>query len=304
MADHMTGRPDLFLATALGDPLASALAERFTIHRDMPPLTTRAMVGGGMVRVDAALLDSLPALEIVAIHGVGHDRVNLDMVRARNVRVTTTPGVLTDDVADLAIALLFAVERRIAANDQVVRDGGWAVPLSRRVTGRRVGIFGLGQIGMAIAARVTPFAGEVIYTARTEKPGLGWRFVADIGALADASDVLVLAAPGGAATDRIVDAGILRRLGRYGVLINVARGSLVDQEALIAALRNGEIGGAGLDVFSDEPNVPRDLKAMPQVVLSSHQGSATIECRAEMARLVLANLDAHFAGRPLPAPLV
>jgi lactate dehydrogenase-like 2-hydroxyacid dehydrogenase len=293
--------PDLLIASNLPAPLRTALAERFTLH-ETPMPGIRGVVGGGMTKVDAALLDQLPALEIVAIHGVGHDRLDLAALQHRGVRVTTTPGVLTEDVADQAIALMLAVQRRIAANDALVRSGGWAAPLGRRASGRRIGIFGLGQIGHAIALRAAPFAGELLYSARAEKP-VPWRFVPDIAALAEASDVLILAAPGGAETDRIVDADVLERLGAGGVLINIARGSLVDQDALIAALAEGRIAGAGLDVFADEPQVPEALKAMHQVVLAPHQGSATEEGRTEMRNLVLANLDAHFAGRPLVTPL-
>lgn len=303
MARAMTTLPDLYVATAIGDSLAAELATRFTLHRAAPPASTRAIVGGGMVQVDTELLNQLPALEIVAIHGVGHDRVDLDAVRARGVQVTTTPDVLTDDVADLAIALLFAVERGIAANDRQARAGVWSVPLSRRVTGRRIGIFGLGRIGMAIARRVAPFAGAIAYTARHARPELDWHYHPDIAALATESDVLILAAPGGADTEHVVNADILSLLGSRGVLVNIARGSLVDQDALIDALTDGTIAGAGLDVFAAEPAIPDALKTMPNVVLSQHQGSATIECRAEMAALVLANLDAHFAGRPLLTPI-
>jgi lactate dehydrogenase-like 2-hydroxyacid dehydrogenase len=280
------------------------LATRFRIHRDNPPVTTRAIVGGGSVLVDQAVLDALPALEIVAINGVGYDRIDLDAVRARGVRVTTTPDVLTDDVADLAIALMLAVDRRIAFNDRTVREGGWNVPLGRRTSGRRIGIFGFGRIGQAIARRAAPFAREVLYTARHERPESGYRFVPDIGALAEACDTLILIAPGGEATRHVVDAAVLKKLGAHGVLINVARGSLVDEAALVAALAAGTIAGAGLDVFADEPHVPDALKAMDQVVLLPHQGSATVECRAAMAAIVLANLDAHFARQPLVTPLV
>lgn len=293
---------DLYLATAVSDALRAELAARFTLHEGEPPATTRAIVGGGQMRLDAAMLDRLPALEIVAINGVGYDGLELDALRARGVRVTTTPDVLTEDVADLAIALLLAVFRRLAANDAAVRGGGWKVPLGRRASGRRIGIFGLGKIGTAIAERAAPFAGELLYTARSEKP-VAWRNLPDIAALAEASDVLILAAPGGAATDKIVDADILAKLGPEGVLINVARGSLVDEVALIAALQNGTIAGAGLDVFAEEPHVPEALRALDQVVLAPHQGSATVETRAAMAALVLANLDAHFAGKALPTPL-
>jgi lactate dehydrogenase-like 2-hydroxyacid dehydrogenase len=300
----MSELPDLYLPAAMAGSLMDELAKRFRVHRDNPPATTRAIVGGGTVLVDQALLDLLPALEIISVNGVGYDRIDLDAVRARGVRVTTTLDVLTDDVADLAIGLMLAVDRRIAFNDRAVRAGGWNVPLGRRTSGRRIGIFGFGKIGQAIARRAAPFAGEILYTARHERPDAGLRFVPDIGGLAEACDTLILIAPGGAATRNIVDAAVLAKLGPEGVLINVARGSLVDEPALIAALAAGTIAGAGLDVFADEPQVPEALWAMDQVVLVPHQGSATVECRAEMAALVLANLDAHFAGEPLVTPIV
>jgi lactate dehydrogenase-like 2-hydroxyacid dehydrogenase len=300
----MSDLPDLYLTATLSPSQMDELAKRFRIHADNPPVTTRAFLGGGSVLVDQAVLDAFPALEIVAINGVGYDRVDLDAVRARGVRVTTTPEVLTDDVADLAIALMLAVDRRIAFNDRTVREGGWNVPLGRRTTGRRIGIFGFGRIGQAIARRAAPFAREVLYTARHERIGSGYRFAPDIGALAEACDTLILIAPGGEATRHVVNAAVLEKLGAQGVLINVARGSLVDEPALVAALEAGTIAGAGLDVFEDEPNVPEALKAMDQVVLLPHQGSATAECRAAMFALVLANLDAHFSGQPLVTPLV
>jgi lactate dehydrogenase-like 2-hydroxyacid dehydrogenase len=296
-------RPDLYLLTSISANLEHALAERFTLHRTDPPATTRAIVGGGTSVVDAALLDRLPALEIVAIHGVGHDGIDLAATTARGIAVTTTPDVLTDDVADLAIGLMLAVQRRIVANDRAVRHGGWKVDLSRRASGRRIGIFGLGHIGKAIADRARPFALELHYTARSAKPDFEGVFQADIAALATGCDVLVIAAPGGDATHHIVNAAVLDALGKDGIVINIARGSLVDERALVAALQAGTIAGAGLDVFADEPTVPDALKTMDQVVLSSHQGSATADGRAEMAKLVVANLDAHFTGQPLPTPL-
>ncbi len=298
-----TSHPDLYLLGGVSPALEATLAERFTLHREDPPATTRAIVGGGSSVVDAALLDRLPALEIIAIHGVGYDGIDLAAAKARGIAVTTTPDVLTDDVADLAIGLMLAVQRRIVANDRAVRDGGWQVDLSRRASGRRIGIFGLGRIGSVIAARARPFATELHYTARSAKPDFAGVFHADIASLAAACDVMIIAAPGGDATSHIVDAGILAALGEDGILVNIARGSLVDQPALIAALEDGTIAGAGLDVFADEPAVPEALKAMDQVVLSPHQGSATVDGRAAMAALVIANLDAHFAGRPLPSAL-
>ncbi|MEG3167776.1 2-hydroxyacid dehydrogenase [Sphingomonas sp. LB3N6] len=296
-------QPDLYLLAGVSPALEAGLAERFTVHRKDPPATTRAIVGGGSSVVDVALLDRLSVLEIIAIHGVGYDGIDLAAAKARGVAVTTTPDVLTDDVADLAIALMLAVQRRIVANDRAARDGGWSVDLSRRASRRRIGIFGLGRIGKAIARRAAPFATELHYTARSAKPDFAGVFHADIASLAAACDVLIIAAPGGDATSHIVDAGVLAALGEDGIFVNIARGSLVDQPALVAALENGTIAGAGLDVFAHEPAVPDALKTMSQVVLSPHQGSATVDGRAAMAALVVANLDAHFAGKALLTPL-
>jgi lactate dehydrogenase-like 2-hydroxyacid dehydrogenase len=293
---------DIFLATAIPPALEIALAERFTLHRDTPPPTARAIVGGGMMTVDAALLDQLPALQIIAVHGVGFDGIDREAVAARGIRIAITPDALTDDVADQAIALWLAVDRRIAANDRALRMGNWTVPLGRRATGRRIGIFGLGRIGQAIARRAEPFAAEILYTARSAKP-VAWRYVPELAQLAEESDVLILAAPGGTETHGAVDAEVLDRLGADGVLVNIARGSLVDEEALIAALESHRIAGAGLDVFADEPEVPYALRRMNHVVLAPHQGSATREGRAEMAQMVIANLEAHFDGQEPPGLL-
>ncbi|MDD1452224.1 2-hydroxyacid dehydrogenase [Sphingomonas sp. H160509] len=298
-----TLHPDLYLLGGVSPSLEAMLAKRFTLHRKDPPAETRAIVGGGSSVVDAALLDRFPALEIIAIHGVGYDGIDLGAAKARGIAVTTTPDVLTEDVADLAIGLMLAVQRQIVANDRAVRDGGWSVGLARRASGRRIGIFGLGRIGKAIARRAAPFASELHYTARSAKPDFAGVFHADIASLAAACDVLIIAAPGGEATSHIVDAGVLAALGEDGILVNIARGSLVDEPALVAALLDGTIAGAGLDVFADEPVVPDALKTMDQVVLSPHQGSATVDGRAAMGALVVANLDAHFGGKALLTPL-
>lgn len=286
----------------LPDTLWPRLAERYALHVGVagaPLADVRALVGGGSMMVDAALLERLPRLDIVAVHGVGHDGIDRAALAARGIALAITSDVLTADVADLAIGLWLAVERRIVANDRTVRGGGWSVPLARRASGRRIGIYGLGAIGRAIAARAAPFAAELFYTARSAKPDVPWRFVAGLDALADASDVLFIAAAAGPGTVGAVDAGVLAALGPAGVLVNVARGSLIDQPALIAALAAGGIAGAGLDVLADEPDVPAGLQT-DRVVLSPHQGSATIEARAAMAALVVANLDAHFAGAGPP----
>jgi hydroxypyruvate reductase len=293
---------DILSLSPLPDTLAPLLAAHFTLHvgiDDAPRDRIRALVGGGSMTLDAALLDRLPALEIVAVHGVGHDGIDRAALAARGVTLAITAGVLTEDVADLAIGLWLAVERRIAATDRVVRDGGWSVPLARRASGRRIGVYGLGAIGRAIAVRAAPFAAEVLYTARSAKPDVPWRYVADLHALAAESDVLMLAAAPNPDNVGAVDAAVLAALGPRGVLVNVARGALVDEPALVAALEGGTIAGAGLDVFAAEPDVPDALRR-ENVMLSSHQGSATVEARAAMAAMVVANLTAHFAGEVPP----
>lgn len=298
----MTQRPLVLLLADPESTVGRMVSDRFDVVRE-PQAEVRAVVGTGMSRIPAALIEALPKLGLIAINGVGYDGVDLAAVRTRGVAVTTTPDVLTDDVADQAIALMLAAQRRIAANDRAVREGRWSVPLARRASGRTVGIFGLGRIGRAIAARAAPFAGEVIYASRRVHDDVPWRHVADIAALATASDVLILAAAATGETERVVDAGVLHALGSDGVLVNVARGSLVDEAALVDALRDGTIAGAGLDVFAEEPHVPEALLGMDQVVLAPHQASATVETRAAMAGLVVDNLEAFFAGRPLVTPL-
>jgi lactate dehydrogenase-like 2-hydroxyacid dehydrogenase len=294
---------ELFIASPIAPTLRAALERRGRVSDVEPSADTVAIVGGGTMRVDAALIERLPDLKVVVVHGVGHAGIDLDAARARGIPVTTTPDVLTDDVADLAVGLLLAVERRILANDRIMRAGGWKVPLSRRTSGRRVGIVGLGRIGSAIAHRLAAFGCDIAYTARGAKD-VPWRYMPDTLALADFADALILAAPGGEETRHIVDAAVLRALGKHGVLVNVARGSLVDQSALIAALETATIAGAGLDVFDQEPHVPAALRLIvDRVVLSPHQGSATIETRAAMEALVLENLDAVLAGSAPVSPV-
>lgn len=297
--------------------LAEGLERRFAVHAlpagadpatlDPAARTARAIVTFGTVGASAALIDALPALEIIGLCSVGYDKVDVDHARMKGVRVTNTPDVLTDDVADLAVGLLHAVARNIAAHDRMVRSGAWArgevPPLSHRLTGRRIGIAGLGRIGRAIARRLEPIAGEMLYHSRRPVAGAPYRYAADIVSLARESDVLIVATTGGPEAHGLVDAAVLDALGPRGIIVNIARGSVIDEDALVAALADGRIAGAGLDVFANEPQVPEALLAMDQVVLLPHQGSATVETRAAMADLVLANLDAHFAGEPLLTPV-
>jgi lactate dehydrogenase-like 2-hydroxyacid dehydrogenase len=313
-----TSRPVIVAYGPLYPYLTQGLEQRFTVHAvpaDADPATlppavreARALVSFGAVGASAAIMDALPKLEMIGLFSVGYDKVDIDHARTRGIRVSNTPDVLTDDVADLAVGLLYATIRNIAANDALVRSGAWArgekPALSGRVTGRRIGILGLGRIGRAIAKRLEPVAGEILYHNRRAATDTGYRYVADPIDFARQSDVLIVATSGGPEAAHLVDAAILDALGTDGVLINISRGSVIDEDALVAALAEPRIAGAGLDVFAHEPHAPAALFAMDHVVLQPHQGSATVQTRAAMADLVLANLDAHFAGQALVTPVV
>ncbi|MGC1271169.1 MAG: 2-hydroxyacid dehydrogenase [Croceibacterium sp.] len=264
----------------------------------------RVVATGGHIGCPADLMRALTGLQLVAINGVGFDKVDLALARQLGVRVSTTPGTLTDDVADLAVGLIIAQFRRIPAADRLVRDGAWPggeMPLARKVTGSRFGILGLGNIGGAVADRLRAF-GEVAYSARRDR-GNGMVYLPDPVELARWADVLVVACAATDETRNLVDAEVLAALGPRGVLINVARGSVVDEAALIAALASGTIEGAALDVFADEPRVPDALRAASNTVLTPHIASATAETRQAMADLVMANIDAVLAGTPLPSAI-
>ena len=266
----------------------------------------RAIATTGGRGAEAALIAALPKLEIIACYGVGVDAIDLPSARARGIVVTNTPDVLTDDVADLALALLLATARRTCAADRYVREGQWLkgdMPLARKLSGSKVGVVGLGRIGQAIARRCAAFDCEIAWHGPHAKPALPWRFVPSLVDLARDSDFLVLSCPGGAATRGVVNRAVLDALGPQGVLINVSRGSVVDEPALVAALADGRLGGAGLDVFVDEPRVPPALFAMDDVVLQPHVASATVETRGAMGDLVIDNLRKHFAGEPVITPV-
>ena len=262
----------------------------------------RGLVQGGGTVTPAQLLDALPKLEIISVFGVGYDGVPVDYCRQRGIKVTNTPDVLTDDVADVAVGLVLMTGRGFAAAERFVRAGEWTKrgpELTTRLGGQRVGILGLGRIGKAIAQRLSAMGMSISYTGRKAQVDVPYRFVPDLVGLAAESDFLIVACPGGAATRNLVDAGVLAALGKKGTIVNIARGSIIDEPALVAALQNGTIKSAGLDVFADEPNVPAPLLAMENVVLLPHVGSATRETRQAMGDLCKANLDAWFAGKPL-----
>jgi hydroxypyruvate reductase len=309
----LTGKPDIVITSPMYGPTMAQLDETFTMHRlwqasdrsaFLANLSGRArgIATTGGFGADAALMDALPQAKIVASFSVGLDAVDLEAARRRGVAVTNTPDVLTDCVADLGMALTLALARRVCEADRFVRAGKWLkgnLDYGTKLGGKTMGIVGMGRIGQAVATRAAAFGMSIVYHGPCAKPELPYRFYGDLAAMAEASHVLMLTSPGGAATRHLVNARILGALGKKGCVVNVARGSVVDEAALVTALDNGVIAGAGLDVFVDEPRVPNALLTMENVVLQPHQASATHETRAAMGQLVIDNLKAFFAGQPL-----
>lgn len=274
--------------------------------------TIAAVVTSGRTGVDAELMAALPNLGAVVNFGVGYDTTDVEAAAARNVVVSNTPDVLSDCVADTAVGLLIDTMRQFSAADRYLRAGRWATdgnyPLTHKVSGARVGIVGLGRIGQAIATRLVAFGCPISYHNRREVAGSPYTYVASAVELARQVDVLIIAAAGGSGTRHLVDREVLDALGPDGYLVNIARGSVVDEEALVDALTEGRLAGAGLDVFTDEPNVPEALLSLDNVVLLPHVGSGTVETRAAMEALTLANLDKFLETGdlvtpvPMPAP--
>lgn len=311
----MTAKPDLLVTSPMMPLILEGVAAAFTVHRldlaaDKEALlaqlapTCRFVVTGGHAHVDSAFMDKLPRLEIIANFGVGYDTVDARAAAARSIVVTNTPNVLTEDVADLALGLLLATVRELPQSDRFLREGRWLkgqYPLTRAsLQGRTMGIVGLGRIGKAIARRSEAFGVPVSYYGRRRQDDVTYPYFDDLVALASAVDILMVVIPGGPATRNLIDARVLEALGPNGILINVARGTVVDEDALVEALASGKILSAGLDVFAEEPKVPQALIDMPHVVLLPHVGSATIHTRAAMGQLVVDNVVAWRDGK---APL-
>lgn len=258
-----------------------------------------AMAGGSVAPVE--LLEQLPNLEILSVFGVGYDGVPLPYCQQRGLRVTNTPDVLTDDVADTAVALVLMTSRRLGEAERFARAGHWAggpFPLAHALRGKTAGIFGLGRIGKAIAHRLSAHGMEIAYHGRKPQ-AVDYRYCDSLTTLAKTSDFLIVACPGGPETRHLINAEVLAALGHSGTLINIARGSVVDEAALIEALDSGSVRSAGLDVFEHEPTIPEAFLRHERAVLFPHLGSGTHETRLAMARLCVGNLAAHFAGQPL-----
>ncbi|CAM8934606.1 unnamed protein product [Rhodiola kirilowii] len=266
----------------------------------------QAVVGNATRGADSDIINLLPSLEIVATYSVGVDKIDLVTCKERGIRVTNTPDVLTDDVADLAIGLAISTMRRICKVDRFVRSGMWekgdCVQLASKFSGKSAGIVGLGRIGTAIAKRAKAFGCHISYHSRSQKAETGYKFYNNVVELARDSEILFIACSLTKAT--IINRQVLDALGPKGVLINIGRGAHVDETELVSALLEGRLGGAGLDVFENEPEIPEGLLKLQNVVLSSHIGSDTVETCQAMADLVFANLEAHFSNKPVPTPVL
>jgi lactate dehydrogenase-like 2-hydroxyacid dehydrogenase len=310
-------KPEIVVAPRLYDRVMQGLEAAFIVHHlweAHDPRTFLAPIADKIrgfasftgYPIGSELIAALPRLEIIATMSVGTDHIDLAAAKARGIAVTNAPDVLTDCVADIGMALVLAVARRLVMADRFVREGRWlngGFPLASKVGGATMGIVGLGRIGKAVATRAEAFGMRIVYFGRNRQSDVDYPFFADLPAMARESDYLMLTCPGGPATRHLVNAAVIEALGPEGVLINIARGSVVDEAALVAALRSGQLGGAGLDVYEDEPRVPAALLPLENVVLLPHIASATRATRASMGQLMIENLKAHFAGQKLLTPV-
>ena len=310
-------RPDILQVAPMMPVVEAALAEAYRVHRlwQAPDREVFLAAHGAEIRGVATnghsglplpVMAALPRLEVIASYGVGYDAIDIPACRARGVKVSNTPDVLNDAVAEITLGLMIALCRRLPQADRFVREGRWlkgAYPLTAELTGATAGILGLGRIGKEIARRLVAMKMRVLYHGRQRQPDQPYDYFDDLVAMARASDWLVVIAPGSAETRGLVSRQVLEALGPKGCLVSMARGSLVDEAALVELLVGGGLGGAALDVFVAEPQVPEALFALDNVVLSPHQGSATERTRRAMGDLVVRNLAAHFAGQPLLTPV-
>ena len=327
-AVNMTARgPDarkqLLMAAPLPQLIQETLERRFLVHRlyeasDRQAALEQAVgarvIATGVpilvqdvnVPIDAAMMDRLPKLELIANLGVGYDNIDVEAAAARGIIVTHTPDVLTEETADTAFGLLLNAVRQLPRAERFLREGRWLqsqFELSASLRGRTMGILGLGRIGAAIARRAQAFGVQVVYHNRKPVAGAPYRYFDKLIDMARACDILMIAIPGGARTRHLVDASVLEALGPHGVLINIARGSIVDEQALIEALQTDKILAAGLDVFAHEPRVPQALIDMEHVVLLPHVGSASQATRDAMSMVVVENVFAWDMGADIPCPV-
>lgn len=307
-------RQEIVAIGGFPDWMMAELNEEYTVHdlgraadraaalRSAAPAAVAVTTAG----IDAATVEALPALKLVASFGIGYDRVDLKALARRDIRLTNTPGVVERCVADLAFGLLLSLTRRIALADRLMRKGLWPkaeIGLTTRVCGRRVGILGLGNIGVQIAKRAAAFDMPVGYHNRKQRSDVPYQYFPSLVHLAEWADYLVVACPGGKGTHHLVDDEVIGALGPDGALINIARGPIVDEKVLLRALQKGHLGGAGLDVFEDEPSVPSAFLQLDNVVLTPHIAGSTRETWREAFDLMRDNVAAFLAGKPLLTPV-
>jgi lactate dehydrogenase-like 2-hydroxyacid dehydrogenase len=304
-------KTDLLMAGPMMPMIEEQLDQNFTVHRlhkagDRDKFLAevsgkvRAIATTPAVRIDGALMRKLPHLEMIGAFGVGYDSIDAKWAGENGIVVSNTPDVLNEEVADTALGLLLATVRQLPQSDRYVRDGKWKekpFPLTATLQDRTVGVVGMGRIGKAIAKRLEAFNMPVVYHSRNKAAGVAYKHYPDLVAMARDVDVIIVITPGGPTTKHLVNKQVLEALGPNGIVINVARGSVIDEKALIEALRDKKILSAGLDVFEDEPNVPQELIKMDHVVLFPHVGSASVHCRNLMGQLVVDNLLSWAAGK-------
>jgi hydroxypyruvate reductase len=301
MPDTMTTRERILVLAPIPADLRTALAEHYDLVEKEPGGDARIAITSGMVGADATVMDRYPDLRLIASQGVGLDKIDLAAAAQRGIAVCHTPDELTEDVADFAVGLMYAAARRIVEADRFVRAGRWSqerMGLGTGLHGKTVGVFGMGKIGQAIARRAGGLGMAVAWCGPNPKPQLPWDYVPDLLDLATQSDVLVLASPGGAATHHAVNARVLEALGPRGILVNIARGSVVDEAALLQALEARSIGGAGLDVFASEPGLDPRFLPLENAVLAPHYASLTGETRQAIIGRLLADIGHFRAGQP------
>lgn len=318
MANNSANNPEVLMIGAYPEWDQTDLDAKYNIHRlweakDKEAFIVsvaqniRAMATRGELGADAKLIQALPKLEIISCYGVGTDAINLMVAKERNIRVTNTPDVLTEDVADIALGLLLSVARQIPQADRYLRDGHWTKDKFHLVTrffGKTIGIIGMGRVGAAVAKRAAAFDMKIAYYDVRKRDDLPYAYCGSLIELAQQSEFLVTTVAGGPSSEKMINAPVLEALGVDGIFVNVARGSAVDELALLNALESNAIRGAGLDVFWNEPNIDQRFIKLQNVVLQPHHASGTVETRKAMGQLVRDNLAAHFAGKPLLTQVV
>lgn len=304
-------KPDTLQLTPLYKPVQERINKEFTNHigiDELPPADSlknvEAVITNGVIGAPTNLINMLPKLRLITVHGVGFDNVDTALTKARNIKLSIATGASTIDVADMALALLLDVSRQISIRDKFIRDGLWEKERcpyqGTSVSNKKVGIMGMGAIGRAIAQRISAFDSQVSYTARHHHTDVQWNFIPSLLELAKQSDILIIAASGGPSSKHAVNQEVLEAIGERGFLINIGRGSIVDEQALIDCLKTKKIAGAGLDVFANEPHVPQALKDLSNVVMTPHSAGATYETSKASATKVMQSLEDFFAGKPLP----